>query len=202
MKKLQEFPGQLIRNLKNSEGVIEALSSPDRPHTIEIDYRADADAPFAKVMKTALENLYPDLQSEEYLFESIVLKEAFFNEVKVTYLNNGRNIIKQTIRFDSFFNPLNDAERINALSTSELLIDENSVSCQEEAFLLLSSLRLIERRLFACRAEVDASISEQKSKEVEGEALRNSWVQSIENMRGKLACQIEELEHRYIGLNK
>ena len=202
MKKLQEFPGQLIRNLKNSEGVIEAFSSPDRPHTIEIDYRADADAPFAKVMKTALENLYPDLQSEEYLFESIVLKEAFFNEVKVTYLNNGRNIIKQTIRFDSFFNPLNDAERINALSTSELLIDENSVSCQEEAFLLLSSLRLIERRLFACRAEVDASISEQKSKEVEGEALRNSWVQSIENMRGKLACQIEELEHRYSGLNK
>lgn len=202
MKKLQEFPRQLIRNIKNFEGVIEALSSPDRPHTIEIDYRADDNTPFVKVMKSTLENLYPDLQSEEYLFESIVLKEAFFNEVEVTYLNDGRKIIKQTFRFDSFFNPSNDEERINALSTSELLIDENSISCQEEAFLLLNSLRLTERRLFACRAEVDMTISEQESEEVEGGTSRNSWVQSIESMREELVSRIEKLEYRCIGLNK
>lgn len=202
MRKLQEFPKQLIRNLKDSEGVIEAFSSLDRPHIIEIDYHANADMPFVEVMKSTLENLYPDLQSDEYLFESIMLKEAFFNEVEVTYLIDRRRIIKQTIRFDSFFNSSNDTERINALSTIELLFDKDSISSQEEASLLIDSLIFTERRLLACQAEVDTTISEQKSEEVGGEALRNSWVQSIESMRKELARQIEELEHRYIGLSK
>lgn len=200
MRKLQEFPKLLIHNLKDSKGVIEALSSPDRPHIIEIEYRTNADTPFAEVMKSALENLYPDLQSEEYLFESIMLKEAFFNEVEVTYLNEGHKILKQKIRFDSFFNSSNNTERINALSTWELLFDEDDISCQEEADFLLNSLILTEHRLLACQAEVDTIIAEQESEEFEVETLRESWIQSIESMREELALQIEELEHRCISL--
>ena len=186
-RKLQKFPKLPIRNLKDSKGVIEALSSPDRPHIIEIEYRINADTPFVEVMKSTLENLYPDLQSKEYLFEPIMLKEAFFNGVEVTYLNEGRKISKQKISFGSFFNSSNDTERMNALSTSELLFDEDDISCQEKADLLLNSLILTEHRLLACQAEVDTIIAEQESEEFEGRTLRESWIQSIESMREELA---------------
>lgn len=186
-RKLQEFPKLPIRNLKDSKGVIEALSSPDRPHIIEIEYRINADTPFVEVMKSTLKNLYPDLQSKEYLFEPIMLKEAFFNGVEVTYLNEGRKISKQKISFGSFFNSSNDTERMNALSTSELLFDEDDISCQEKADLLLNSLILTEHRLLACQAEVDTIIAEQESEEFEGRTLRESWIQSIESMREELA---------------
>ena len=175
MRKLQEFPKLPIRNLKDSKGVIEALSSPDRPHIIEIEYRINADTPFVEVMKSTLENLYPDLQSKEYLFEPIMLKEAFFNGVEVTYLNEGRKISKQKISFGSFFN------------SSELLFDEDDISCQEKADLLLNSLILTEHRLLACQAEVDTIIAEQESEEFEGRTLRESWIQSIESIREELA---------------
>ena len=116
-----------------------------------------------------------------------MLKEAFFNGVEVTYLNEGRKISKQKISFGSFFNSSNDTERMNALSTSELLFDEDDISCQEKADLLLNSLILTEHRLLACQAEVDTIIAEQESEEFEGRTLRESWIQSIESMREELA---------------
>lgn len=166
---------------------------------LKITYSASSEVPFSEVAASCIRDVVKcDFESDEHLIEWWLLYNGPVERIEVTFVSNGRGLVKKTYLLSTLINHMDDLDTAEAMSAAELAFSESSVDGPEEAIISFQASLETYKRLYNCIAEVDEMVSshtpdsDKKAMGVWGE-WRRSGAKELEN----IFAHLDDITHQY-----
>lgn len=195
-KTLQELKPLLVDRFSAEPGVETATTCGD---LLKITYKASSEVPFSEVAASCIRDLMKcDLESNERLIEWWLLYSGPVRHIEVTFVSNGRDLIKKTYLFSTLMNHMNDPDTAEAISPAELAFSESSIDGPEQAIVAFRSSLEAYKRLHNCITEVSEMVSSRASdSNKKAMDIWREWHQSSVKELENIFSHLDDIAHQY-----
>lgn len=195
-KTLQELKPLLVDRFSAEPDIETAAICGD---LLKITYKASSEVLFSEVAASCIRDLMKcDLESNERLIEWWLLYNGPVERIEVTFVSDGRGLIKKTYLLSTLINHMGDLDTAEAMSDAELAFSKSSIDGPEEAIIAFQASLETCKRLYNCIAEVDEMLSSHSSdsdKKAMGvwREWRKPGVKELEN----IFSYLDDVVHQY-----
>lgn len=197
VKALQGMPKRFVKRLDAEEDVISVLMSSEG--VVKVSYAAAAEIPFSEAAARCMRDvLKRDLDSDDRLLEYWMLCNGMIENIEVTYVSGGCNLLKQTFRFSSLVMHMNDSSISEAMPPAEIAFDEKNIGSLEEAVSSFRAALETGKRLLGCVLEIDEAIAARNSRKTNStKDIWSEWRDTASEEISKLLAQLNNILRMY-----
>ena len=197
-KILQELKFLLVNRL-SAESDIETAEIYD--DLLKITYKASSSVPFSKVVTSCIRDVVKcDFESDEHLIEWWLLYNGPVKRIEVTFVSDGRGLIKKTYLLSTLINHMGDLDTAEAMSNAELAFSKSSIDGPEEAIIAFQASLETCKRLYNCIVEVDEILSSHSfDSDKKAMGVWKEWHKSSMKELENIFTHLDDIVHRYPG---
>ena len=168
---------------------------------LKITYKASSSVPFSKVVTSCIRDVVKcDFESDEHLIEWWLLYNGPVKRIEVTFVSDGRGLIKKTYLLSTLINHMGDLDTAEAMSNAELAFSKSSIDGPEEAIIAFQASLETCKRLYNCIAEVDEILSSHSfDSDKKAMGVWKEWHKSSMKELENIFTHLDDIVHRYPG---